>query len=182
MSGTHRNKESSEYISLDDNFEFVHIDKSAEIRKFGAGDSASPELCGQYCMRKNRGHTHPIPGKGGDRCLAKTDCGFAIHSDKEFKSSCKKLCFYDFVSCDTYWKKLGWVPPVQSKNPEVQSTFSKCNFSCGHSSHTENKKIVYCEDDNLHSMSNNYCDHNFKCNHEEIIVNDVVFIVDVREV
>ena len=102
-SGSHRNKECSEYIALDDHFEDYIIDKDKKTAiTIIAGESATPEICDQYCIRKDRGHTHPLPCKGGDLCLEKTDCGFALHSNKLFLSGSEESCFYDFVSCDTY--------------------------------------------------------------------------------
>jgi len=134
-SNSHRNKDCSEYIATEKIFSSVfQTEKVKTAVTYIAGDSATPEICDQYCLTKNRGHTHPMPCRGGDLCLANTDKGFAIHSTELFNSGAEEKCYYDFVTCDTYWKKLGWLPPNE-KTPEVQKIFGKCNFTCGHSSH-----------------------------------------------
>ena len=103
-SGSHRNKECSEYISLTETFEDVHVEdgKSTAITII-AGENAAPEFCDQYCLRKKRGHTHPMPCKGGELCLEKKERGYAIHSESKYISKKKyESCQYDLVSCDTY--------------------------------------------------------------------------------
>ena len=177
-SNSHRNKDCSEYIATEKIFKSVfqcELVKTAVT--YIAGDSATPEICDQYCLTKNRGHTHPIPCKGGDLCLSKTDIGFAIHSDEKFKSGSKDICYYDFVTCDTYWKKLGWLPPNE-KTPDVQKIFGKCNFTCGHSLHFEKGEEVFCEASLFHSLSTSYSDHEFKCTHSSSTNHDIVFIID----
>ena len=177
-SDTHRNKECSQYIATDNIFEAVLNQNSTKTAiTIVAGEPATPEFCDQYCVTKGRGHSHPIPCKGGDQCLQLTDAGFALHSNNNFKSSLNQSIFYDFVTCDTYWKKLGWLPP-NFKHDNVQKIFGKCNYACGHSSHTEEGRPSLCEGDLFHTSSCSYSDHNFMCVHKESTNYDIVFIVD----
>lgn len=175
-SSAHRNKECSEYISIEQTFSgVVKAENAIKTVTFVAGESASPEFCDQYCLTKGRGHSHPVICKGGDLCLEKTDIGFAIHSDKKFKSGRTEDVLYDFVTCDTYWKKYNWAPP---NSQAVQSIFNKCNFSCEHQSHSDSAQKVFCEGKVFHSMSLVYSDHDFRCDHPRFSFYNIVFIVD----
>jgi hypothetical protein len=177
-SDTHRNKECSQYISTERKFEsIVHVKEKKTAVTFVAGEPATPEICDQYCQTKGRGHTHPIPCKGDEFCLEKTDRGYAVHSSTKYKTSHDEICYFDFVTCDTYWKKCGWHPP-NSKTPGVQEIFGKCNYQCGHPSHAEKGEKVFCEENLYHSLSHTYGDHNFRCVHEDSGNYDFVFIVD----
>lgn len=178
-SGSHRNKECSEYISAYESFEDVYVENEKRTTvTIVSGESASPEICDQYCIRKDRGHMHPMPCKGELSCLETTDKGFAIHSKTQFVSATGKHYEYDLVGCDTYWRKLGWIPPVETINPDSQRLFSKCNFACGHYSHTERGEKSLCEGQLFHSLSTSYADHNFRCVHEGSGNNDIVFLID----
>ena len=75
FSNSHRYKEYCEYISIEETFSEV-IQIESKTVTFEAGDSAVSEICDQYCLKKGHGHSHPIPCKGGDLCLEKTDKGF----------------------------------------------------------------------------------------------------------
>ena len=81
------------------------------------------------------------------------------------------------MTCDTYWKTLGWNPP-NSKNTDLQKFFGLCNYVCGHSSHQDKKEIVYCAANVFHSTSFDYSEHKFNCVHKESINHDIIFIVD----
>jgi len=177
-SSSHRNKECSVYISIDEVFEgVIQEDSKAKTVKYVAGESASPEICDQYCISKGQGHSHPMICKGGDLCMEITDKGFAIHSNKNYKSGENGECFYDFLTCDTYWKKHGWNPP-NSKNPDFQKIFSLCNFTCDHPSHAKETQKVCCQAPLFHSFSKNYSDHKFNCDHPAVNSYNIVFIVD----
>ena len=183
-SDVHRNKDCSQYISTESIFKKYHVvkaGKNSDLKEtsvtFTAGEPANPEICDQYCISKGQGHLHPWPCKGGSDCLEIVDQGFAVHSTQEYKSNFSESIFYDFVTCETYWKKQNWLPP-NHKNPEQQERFNKCNSICNHNSHQERGEKVYCQLQILHSLSNNYCDHDFPCQHTEPNFNDIVFIVD----
>ena len=189
-SDTHRNKECSQYISTEHKFESnYNINKEKTTNTTDttptipttiiivAGEPATPEFCDQYCITKGRGHSHPIPCQGGGQCLENTERGFAIHSNRKFKSASNDSILYDFVTCDTYWKRFGWSPPNE-KTPEVQKIFGKCNYTCAHESHEETREKVYCEAGMFHSTSDKYSDHEFNCKHDDPTHHDIVFIID----
>lgn len=177
-SNTHRNKEYSNYISIEEAFsKVIQENGKKQTVIFLAGEAASPEMCDQYCITKGRGHSHPLICKGGDLCLEKTNKGNAIHSNVLYKSGTNEDCYYDLVTCDTYWMKCFWMPP-NSKNPDIQKIFGKCNFTCEHQLHENSTEKVYCEGKQFHSMSINYSDHDFRCTHQSPNLYNIVFIID----
>ena len=182
-SDSHRNKDSTIFISRTKTFEHEHEDFNDRLAhkstfKFNAGESASPETCDESCSRRSRGHSHPVLCKGGVSCLQWLERNHALHSKIPFYSSKEGESHqYDLVDCDTYWKMSNWLPPIQSKDPALQESFGKCNFFCNHRSHTGN---VFCIDHVFHSDSTKYIDHNFPCNgtHDYAADYDIVFILD----
>lgn len=172
-SNIHRNKDCSKFISEKNNFtgEILEGNKKRVVT-FNTGELATPYTCDQYCMIKNRGHCHLIRCMGNDLCLEVIDKKVAEHSYTTYKSESNEDYFYDLVTCEVYWNKLGWAPPY-AKSPQVQKIFGKCNFFCDHPSHTEK---VYCELNHFHSISLNYNDHSFKCSH---LQTDFIFITDI---
>jgi len=124
--------------------------------EFNAGESASPEMCLQACVRRGRGHTHPMLCLGGDRCAERIHTAHAFHSEESFYPNYDAR--YDLLECSTYWRIHNWEAPVQSKDPTAQEEFGLCNFSCNHPSHTSipDGTKVWCNDKLFHSHSDDY--------------------------
>lgn len=171
----HRNKEKCIYVAKSEGIEYeIEEESKRTTRKLKAGESAKPEFCDQSCVRKGRGHTHPMECREGTSCLQVACSGRAIHSKDRYYPDLERV--FDLVECETYWKLKGWEPPVLKKSPAAQDLFAFCPFYCASAEHSER---VYCEGRLFHSSSMAYKDHQFSsCAHTSSSELDISFILD----
>jgi len=171
----HRNKEKCIYVAKNEGIIFdIEEESKTTTRRLKAGESAKPEFCDQCCVRKGRGHIHPVECKGGTNCLQVACAGRAIHSDDRYYPDLSRV--YDLLECETYWKLKGWEPPVFKKSPAAQSLFAFCPYYCASTEHSE---TFYCEQKLFHTNSTAYKDHQFSsCSHKSLSELDIAFVMD----
>lgn len=145
-------------------FQYEIQDEFVDItRRFSAGDRSSTETCEACCIRKGRGHAHPVRCVGNKNCLARSYPQSAIHSNGFYPDINANI---DLVECSKYWEIKNWIPPLVA-NPNALNLFRLCPYYCG-----SGALKAYCSKSIFHSTSPLPQDHSITLDA------DVVFLVD----
>ncbi|KAJ6230219.1 protein sey1 [Anaeramoeba flamelloides] len=172
----HRNKEFSMFVSKNKNQIIEFKDEKEEVRKYKVGELSKPEICSISCKRRGRGHYHLKECPGGEKCAELLHPKYVRHSNQSYYPNTEKK--YDMWLCKPYWNSFHWESPV-SNDKELETQIGLCNFYCPSKLHSEGPK-VFCSNRAWHSLSPNYDEHSFDCEHPMIdtILLDVVFVCD----
>eukprot|EP00118_Oscarella_pearsei_P019907 m.214194 g.214194 ORF g.214194 m.214194 type:complete len:2677 (+) comp39806_c0_seq19:846-8876(+) len=165
---------------------FVSEDEQFQVggHTYASGESASAEMCNQFCKRLGRGHTHIIPCPG---LHPQSSIGKLNHDRKGFRVGPNVVL--DEVTHEYYWSSIGFEDACRKDENEL---FGKCNYFC--SSLDKRPGEYGAESDSLCQLPlwhrpKNFRDpvkvghvtkkgHHFYCKHKDIIGYHLVLVID----